>query len=163
MNYTFLVYGFGNEGRTAWINKITAGTPLRRVDMGGYISNNTIFATNMGNINVNFLDSNNLESGINGIILFLDLTHPNYLNRLEAMLINIKLSHKNVPIVVCGNKSDLLDHNTLQEIQQQISSFIYSHNDSFQYYTISAVSNYNNDKPLQYLLKKLVSYDIILI
>jgi len=158
MNYTILVYGLGNEGKSTWINRITTGRFLS----DGNQTVNGIFATNMGNVNIKFLESNNLEARVDGIILFLDLTHHNFLNRLETMLLNIKLSHQKVPIVVCGNKSDLIDDNTLHELHQNIDTFTRSHNSNFVYYTISSVSNYNYDKPLQCLLKKLVFHNIIL-
>jgi GTPase SAR1 family protein len=155
MNCTFLVYGLGNEGKSTWINRISTG----KLSTHNEVYNN-LFSTNLGPVNTKFIVSNNIEKNVDGIMIFLDITHPNVFNRLSTMLTNIRLEHIDVPIVVCGNKSDLLDYNALRQFSQDMSTFIHSNNMKFGYYTISCVSNFNYDKPLSYLFKKVFSSDI---
>lgn len=56
---------------------------------------------------------------------------------------------ENIPIVLCGNKVDVKN----RQVKAKMVTFHRKKN--FQYYEISAKSNYNFEKPFLYLARKL--------
>ncbi|XP_045019695.1 GTP-binding nuclear protein Ran-like [Bubalus bubalis] len=57
---------------------------------------------------------------------------------------------ENIPIVLCGNKVDIKDRKV------KAKSIVFHQKKNFQYYDISAKSNYSFEKPFLWLARKLI-------
>ncbi|CAF2816167.1 unnamed protein product [Rotaria sp. Silwood2] len=74
------------------------------------------------------------------------ITHQNIVNWYNDL---IRVC-ENIPIVLCGNKVDVQDG----KLQAESITFHRKHN--IQYYNISALSNYNFDKPFLWFARSLL-------
>ncbi|KAK5580953.1 hypothetical protein RB653_000980 [Dictyostelium firmibasis] len=58
---------------------------------------------------------------------------------------------ENIPVILCGNKVDIRDRKV------QPKDILYHRRKNYQYYDVSAKSNYNFEKPFLYLIRTLFS------
>jgi len=108
-----------------------------------------IMLTNYGNIECYFVDtcfSEELDLQIDACILMFDLTDHKTFDGLEKYN---PYKDTDVPVVVCGNKSDMtgIDYSKIK-VPSEMG-----------YYSISAKSCYNQDKPLLWIGRKVFGKD----
>ncbi|CAF1568391.1 unnamed protein product [Rotaria magnacalcarata] len=124
------------------------------------------FYTNSGEIIFNVSDTLGQErlrgirdsyyiGGQCAIIMF-DLTSRVTYRNVPMWYADLARVCDNIPIVLCGNKADLKDR------KLKAKSMIFHRKKNIQYYEISALSNYNLEKPFLWLAKKLTENDTLL-
>ena len=134
MYFKILLVGDGDDGKTSFVDKFK---PVRIDDTTSLVK----LETNHGVISLEFLSVNMYEDADAEIIMF-DLTRSmNVLNHIPQTT---------KPRVIVGNKFDLVDQIKVPDEQR------YEKAKGYQYYDISVKSSYNIDKPLVYLLTKLM-------
>lgn len=87
-----------------------------------------------------------------GIVMF-DLTSSLSYRDVQLTTADLKLSLPNVPLVICGNKSDELERKV------RAKDIILHRLIGCKYYDISAKTNYNFEKPFLSLIRKLMGHD----
>lgn len=153
MNFKILIVGYGNEGKSSFVQRHKTGEFDRLdYDQEGTLLN---FTTNHGPVTLQVKTSNLYESGptleeYDAEIIMLDLTRPGTIKIVETV------PNTDKPRVVVGNKYDLTDDIRISRLE------IYARviGRGYQYYDISAKLNYNYEKPFLYLLKKLVNENL---
>lgn len=153
MNFKILIVGNGNEGKSSFIQRHKTGA-FDRLD-NDQESALLKFTTNHGPVTLEVKTNNHYENEHevqehDAEIIMFDLTRP------SSMKIVDDIPNTNKPRVVVGNKCDLRDEIKItdEEKRERIVS------KGYQYYDISAKSNYNYDKPFLFLLRKLVDEDL---
>jgi small GTP-binding protein len=61
------------------------------------------------------------KKGAHGVIYVFDFTRPVTYQNIHNELVNLDTVLPNVPILIVGNKTDLLDENTLQDIKDELN------------------------------------------
>jgi GTP-binding nuclear protein Ran len=159
--FKLVILGDSAVGKTSFVERITNGDFIREhkptyaVDMTDYS-----FYTNLGQINFRIWDlagkeeNKGLEDGylINAdcILIIFDLTSTESYRSLNKWYKMVKNIIPDVPIVICGNKSDS-SNRKIHHMKLPTS---------IKYYDISVKSCYNLDKPMIYLIEKLLFYKI---
>ena len=157
MGHTFqiILAGCASVGKTTWLKRMA---PLR-------------FSTTRGEINFvtqevigvprrrddglilmydmtyreNYYDARSAD----GVILMFDTTRPSTYDILPALYDAVV--HPGVPAVLVGNKCDLVDRG------RKDGTVIVHQNKQMFYYDISATTNYQTEKPLLYLARRLLN------
>ena len=158
--FKLVLVGDGGTGKTTFVKRHRTGEFEKKyVATLGVEVHPLDFNTNRGLIRFNVWDTAGQEKfgglrdgyyiqGQCGIIMF-DVTSrvtyknvPNWHKDLERVC-------QNIPIVLCGNKSDVKDRKV------KAKSITFHRKKNLQYYDISAKSNYNFEKPFLWLARKL--------
>lgn len=136
MAYRIAVVGDRHAGKSSYLTRMsTAEFPLQSPDP---LQVNIRFNTTHGPM-VFACHENSLTNAV-GAIIMIDLTQP--LN--EERILNLRASLGPIPVVLCGNKCDIRGTTTKAKLNR-LARFIHRHN--IRYYSISAKSNYNFEKP----------------
>ena len=120
--------GYYGVGKTSLINQYvhksfseeyltTIGVKIEKkvVDVDG--DNMTMMIWDIAGESTSVKTPQSYKSGAHGIIYVFDVTRPVTYQNLENELLNLEVVLPNVPISIVGNKSDLLDENSLEQIQ----------------------------------------------
>ncbi|MHA2055651.1 MAG: Rab family GTPase [Candidatus Hodarchaeales archaeon] len=100
-------------------------------------------------------------TGVEGIILVFDLTRLSSLNNLGYWIDEVMSFHKSkIPFVVVGNKSDLYEDTSLQDMQEIVTEFIqdlsdYTLSDSIKYIETSALLGKNIEQVFDDLITEM--------
>ena len=111
---------------------------------------NLKFATNYGVVNFNIYDGI-LDNKTNCVIFMFDLTNKQTLLGVESRIKTVRKQLGVNPILLCGNKIDLKE---IKIKPKEIRKFIVDN--KIYYYPISARSNYNFEKPILYMMRKVL-------
>lgn len=160
MKFKVIVAGDGGVGKTALLNRYSTGdfgksyTPTLGADV-----HTLRFNTNYGVVVFDCWDTAGQDKfsgladgyfiGAHGAIAMFDLTSKSSYLRMPHFIEAIRNVAPDVPIVACGNKSDLVSVISAEQKRDL----------GLQYYDTSARSNYNYDKPFLYLARKLTGYE----
>ena len=167
INYNFLIIGDEKVGKSTFLNRMKYGSFIDE-----YIAtiNQSIselkFNTNKGPVTMSFIELNKQVSivevpklfyPIDGVIILFDNTAD-----INTILESVKMFHNYFNkytnnIIVCGNKSDLVKHNTqwYYILRELVIDRL-----SCKYFDVSSKSNYNFDKPYLWLLKGLMGNNL---
>jgi len=136
-NIRVCILGDHSVGKTTFISRILTGEFDNNI-----VDTQTIL--NYNNLGHNIITTTDLNYS-DAVILMFDLTNHNSINYVLNQL-NL-LNGFGIPIILVGNKSDLNNNNWYHNT---IRNFI-AQNQINVYYDISAKSNYNYDKPFNYI------------
>jgi len=167
--FKLLVVGDAGVGKTAFINRHRTGEFEKRyIATQGVEVNPLPFNTSVGQIVFNVWDTAGQERfsglgegyaiGSHAAIIFCDLTNSITFKSYGRLYQEVRKTCPNIPIVFVGNKVDCKDRRVTPN---QMSNWLQQRRtmypeEPFQYYDISAKSNYNFEKPYLYLARKLV-------
>ena len=171
-SYKILIIGDGGVGKTTYVKRLRTGEFTKRyVATLGVEVHPLQFETTKGTRVLNMWDCSGREKfgGLrdgyyikaDGVIFMFDHTSKTTFNNLGKWIKDVHRVTGNIPMVVCGNKFDIKDRIVkAKEIQDKITSH------GVQYYSISAKSNYNFEKPFLSLLQQLekdetLSFDVV--
>lgn len=164
--FKVVLIGSGDVGKTALINQIKIGyfentyTPSKKLEITP-----VVFETTSGKIRLKIYDCPSLGNysenyrnyywkDAHAAIMMFDLTSIVSYKAISKHYDNV-IPHlsKDAPVVFCGNKFDcakrLVDNERIQIHNKH----------GHEYYDISVKNNYNYEKPLMYLLRKLTGND----
>jgi small GTP-binding protein len=100
-------------------------------------------------------------SGVEGVILVFDLTRLSSLNNLDYWIDEVMRFHQSkIPFVVVGNKSDLYEDASLQDMQEIVTEFMqnledYTLSDSIKYIETSALLGKNIEQVFEDLITEM--------
>jgi GTP-binding nuclear protein Ran len=158
--FKLILVGDGGVGKTTFVKRHKTGEFEKKyIATFGVEVHPLVFHTNRGPICFNVWDTAGQEKfgglrdgyyiqGQCAIIMF-DVTARNTYRNVPTWHRDIVRVCENIPIVLCGNKVDVMD----RKVKPKQINFHRKKN--LQYYDISAKSNYNFEKPFLWLAKKL--------
>ena len=159
-SYKICIVGDGGVGKTTYIERMKTGEFIKKYNptIGSEVRA-LQFYTNKDKYNINLWDCAGLPQfkglgksyfiGAHAFILMFDLTNKASYQNLFNHYTRIKSVCPDSPIVLCGNKVDC-GHLAVKQ-----HSITFHRKRNLQYFDISAMSNYNFEKPFLYLLRKL--------
>lgn len=159
--FKLLLVGDGGTGKTTFVKRHLSGEFEKKyIATVGVDVHPLVFNTNRGPIRFDVWDTAGQEKfgglrdgyyiqGNAAIIMFDVTSRPTYKN-VATWHRDIVRVCENIPIVLCGNKVDVMD----RKVKPKQITFHRKKN--LQYYDISAKSNYNFEKPFLWLARKLV-------
>eukprot|EP01027_Heterolobosea_sp_BB2_P023674 GEZU01035626.1.p1 GENE.GEZU01035626.1~~GEZU01035626.1.p1 ORF type:complete len:240 (+),score=86.29 GEZU01035626.1:64-720(+) len=159
--FKLILVGDGGTGKTTFVKRhLTGEFEKKYIATVGVEVHPLVFHTNRGPICFNVWDTAGQEKfgglrdgyyiqGQAAIIMFDVTSRPTYKN-VPTWHRDIVRVCENIPIVLCGNKVDVMD----RKVKAKQISFHRKKN--LQYYDISAKSNYNFEKPFLWLARKLI-------
>ena len=157
--YKIIVVGDANVGKTTFVERHLTGEFKKNYEPTlGVDVHPLFFNTNYGRIIFDVWDvgQEGLLDGYftqaNGTILFFDVHNIDSYKNLEKWYNDTKRVTGDVPVVVCGNKTDLKG----RVVRPKQITFHRRHN--AMYYDISARSNYNYEKPFLHLARQLTGH-----
>lgn len=169
--FKLLVVGDAKVGKTCFVQKfLTDHFETKYVPTLGCEYHSLDFATNRGEeILFNCWDTAGREKykglddgyyvlGQAAIIMF-DVTNRDSFAKVVDLHKNIvRICGSDIPVALCGNKVD--NGRDRQVMPKEISDFLHHQKiNNMQYFDISARSNYNIEKPLLWLARKLRNDD----
>jgi GTP-binding nuclear protein Ran len=123
----------------------------------GYNPSDLEFETNRGTVKFHIYDFSgkdsyqslveDIYSKIDGLLVFYDPNDPESASRSDKLFQKFR-SLKSVPTVICANKCDLLQ----ESVHEKPEGF-----SEYQFYEVSAFTNYNIEKPFLFLSRALMS------
>lgn len=159
MEFKVLIVGDKKVGKTTFVKRHKTGEFSSDYNPTSELTVITLpFNTSIGKVVFKVYDGGYPDK-VDGAIIMFDLNNRhtfnhvmNYYNWLTAMF-------GELPVIVCGNRSD--DYSDIHT--QYISEFIRNHCSilNMSYVNISAKSNYNFEKPFLLLLRKVFHDDTI--
>lgn len=153
MTYNCIIVGDSGVGKSTLITRYDTGDFIRTHNPTSKMKTTDLrLHTNHGIINFKIYENGHI-SNIDCAIIMFDLTNKTSYNNVINYYNWIITNFGNIPIVVCGNKSDLpqiIKNTDLYRISKR-----------FTYVTISSRSNYNYEKPLLFLIRKLLDTTLI--
>ena len=164
--FKVVLIGDGGVGKTTFINRHRTGefTTKYSPTMGVEVSVLN-FYTNIGEVVLNIWDCAGQEKygglrdgyyiGADATIIMCDVTSKVTCRSIHNWYKDLSKVKDDIPIVLCGNKSDCKDRKVSTE-----DMLLYKKHD-MTYYDISAKSNYNFEKPFLSLIRQLLKNDTI--
>ena len=146
--------GAASVGKSAYFARFLGGEEYESEieGVGTGRMNKIPLATDQGMVTVSLWDGPITDSvllGAHGAILMFDVTSRSSYKDVANYHRDIVRATDYIPIVLCGNKVDCAD----RKVKARHITFHRKKN--LQYYDISARSNYNIEKPLLFLLRKI--------
>uniref|UniRef100_A0A8C5PBU7 GTP-binding nuclear protein Ran n=1 Tax=Leptobrachium leishanense TaxID=445787 RepID=A0A8C5PBU7_9ANUR len=145
VQFKLVLVGDGGTGKTTFVKRhLTGEFEKKYVATLGVEVHPLVFHTNRGPIRFNVWDTAGQEK-FGGLRdgYYIQAQLPNWHRDLVRVC-------ENIPIVLCGNKVDIKDRKV------KAKSIVFHRKKNLQYYDISAKSNYNFEKPLLWLARKLI-------
>lgn len=161
VSFKLVLVGDGGVGKTTFVKRHRTGEFEKKylATMGVEVSPLS-FTTTHGPITFNCWDTAGQEKlgglrdgyyiGAQAAIIMFDVTARITYKNVPQWYKDLTRVCENIPIVLLGNKSDSKE----RTVKPQDITFHRKHN--LQYFDISAKSNYNIERPFEYLLRKLV-------
>ncbi|CAF5060901.1 unnamed protein product [Rotaria sp. Silwood1] len=162
--FKLILVGDGGVGKTTFVKRhLIAESEMKYASRLPVIVRPFNFYTNLGEIIINVWDTAGQErfGGLRdgyyidaqcAIIMFDVTSRISYRNVSQWHKDIIRICG-NIPIVLCGNKIDV------KYRKLKAKSITYHRKNNMQYYDISALSNYNLEKPFLWLAQKLTGND----
>ena len=158
MAINIAVVGQSKCGKSAWIHRITTGAFLKPTD--GILWTFRIFKTTCGDIKVKFIECTDFQKLPNAAILMYDVLNKSSLDYV------LEMKPETIPFVLCGTKADRVKTEYSYEcdddcgVEKEVSTnAVYPPFEEFhgkyKFYEISALSNYNLEKPILEILRVL--------
>jgi len=158
--FKIVLVGDGGVGKTTYVKRFLTGEFEKKyVATLGVEVHPLDFHTNYGTVRFNMWDIAGQEKfgGLRdgyyilsqGAIVMFDVTNRLSYNHVERWYNDVIKTHENIPVILCGNKVDIANR---QVLPRQIN---FHRSKDMTYYDISAKSNYNFEKPLLDLARKL--------
>jgi len=155
MQFNCIIIGDEAVGKTTYITRFTSGEFISDYHPTVHpVITNLRLKTNKGVINFNIFENFGPQHVDCAIIMF-DVNSPDFLPNLLTYHRYLLKTYGNIPFVIAGNKCDKVNvnHNC-----KRISRLLIDNGNLHKnYYTISAKSNYNFDKPFLFLCEKLLN------
>lgn len=154
--------GSSKVGKSVYLQRYRTGEFREKylATLGGVEVYPVNFSTNKGKIILYVWDCagqrefEELSSGYwiqaDAAMIMFDLTSNDTFMHAQSIHDNFRALHPSVPLVVCGNKSDCV----VKDVGQN-NICVWKQEKGFDYYNISARSNYNFEKPWLSLLRSL--------
>ena len=161
--FKIIVVGDGGVGKTTLLKRhLTGEFEKKYVATLGVEVHPLPFYTNQGLVTFNMWDCAGQEkygglrdgyyAGAHGAIVMFDLTSKLTMRNVPGWVQAIRNVHPDIPIVICGNKVDIKEISCYSELTRSIVPL-------GTYYSISAKSNYNFEKPFLELARKLMQHE----
>ena len=152
---TITLIGLPGVGKTTYIKRIETGEFIWEHIPGSHNAD-VIFETNQIPVTFSIIEETNFQTPSQAYILMFDLHNKNSFDYIKDIYQQIiQQEGTNVPIVIVGNKMDFMPYMVKTS---EINSFI--NQIEAKYYPLSVKTNYNWDKPFEWIAKKLVSNNI---
>jgi GTP-binding nuclear protein Ran len=158
-NYKIVFVGDKCVGKSAWLQRHKVGTfeknyiPTLGVDVLvlGFYTNYGLITFKMWDCAGDYTgeNSNSFYTNADGAICMFDLTDINTYSHIPEWIENVRKISPGVPVVICGNKSDL----TPARLAGKTLNI-----ENTTYFTTSARSCYNFDKPFVALARQLTGH-----
>ncbi|CAF3801937.1 unnamed protein product [Rotaria sp. Silwood1] len=160
LQFKLILVGDGGVGKTTFVKRHLAGELEKKYEAAiGANVHPLNFYTSMGEIIFNVWDTVGQENidglpddyytGAQCAIIMFDVTSSITYKNIANWYNNLMRVCENIPIVLCGNKVDVNDG------KLQAESIIFHRKHNMNYYNISALSNYNFEKPFLWIAQKL--------
>ena len=149
-----MLVGDGGVGKTAFIRRYITGNFEKKYEPTDETEVVPVhFETSKGHIIFDVLDTSGIQPNdyfkeVQAAIIMFSLTSRISYNNVPIWYSLIRDVFPDIPVVLCGNKADVVDHH----------NFVI--NEIFDYYEISSKTGYNLDKPFSYILRQLYGRDI---
>lgn len=149
MNIKCLIVGDGAVGKTAYITRHATGEFIPYYNPTTTIKVPSLkFNTSKGYITFDLYDGPlALVPKIDCVIIMFDLTKHETYDHVRDWYQNICDKYGNIPIILCGNKVDM------KHLQVKLAEITVHRELGLPYYSISAKSNYNFEKPFLHLAR----------
>lgn len=164
--YKIVIVGDGAVGKSTYLKRHIEGDFNKeyRATIGVEV-HPVKFLTNKGDITFNVWDIAGQEKfgglrdgyyvDTQGAIVMFDVGNAMSFKKIFNWIRDVKRVAGEIPIVVVGNKCDLVEHKVkMPQIQSVVSKHGYT------YYDLSAKSYYNFEKPFLYLARKLYNENV---
>ena len=155
--FRILIVGDGGCGKKSYISKLSTGdmeNNLEKHNCGSFYSKNINFSTNKGPITFECIvcdqESYNF-SIVSGVILMFDFSRKCTYKNIPVHHLDIRRIHENIPIILCGNKLDIMDKKILN-----LKDVIFHRRKELEYYSLSCKTDYNLEKPFLCFAKKFL-------
>ncbi len=158
--YNLLIVGDNGVGKTSFINKHKTGNFITSEETNDILISNILnFNTSEGKITINTSEIANSEnfgfiSEIHMTIIMFDLTELKTYENVKIWYTNIRNVFKDVPIVLCGNKSDIgkdvVESRVIFDLCKELN---------IQYNYLSVKNGHNIETPFLSLLRKVKGND----
>ena len=164
--FNLILVGDGGVGKTSFVKAHMTGEFEKKyvATLGSEVYPLT-FHTNKGAIKFNCWDTAGQKryDGLgydfyklaHCVILMFDVTKPNSYRNVKFWYDELTQVCDNIPIVLCGNDAESKDRKVKAE------QMTFPRRNNLQYYDISTKSNYNLEKPLIWLARKLKGDDTL--
>jgi hypothetical protein len=151
-DYTFLVVGPHDTGKSCWINRVCNGTypaPIK------FSTHHSCQIAN-GRFNITFIESNELrcDSHIDGIIIMFNLKSDESYCEAQLLKYECASTFSNVPIVFCGNM--YMSSVALLEDEEMLKLPFYKFYDTCKFVFLDGKSMLNLDQPFVYLITNIL-------
>lgn len=161
-NYKIVLIGDGGCGKSTYIKRHRTGEfESKYIATQGVNVTPLTFNTNYGPVTFKVWDCAGQEKfgglrdeyykGAQGAIVMFDLTSRLSCKNVPHWIENVRNVTPNIPVIICGNKSDIKDRKVTGRIEAQDLPNV-------KYIQISARSNYNFEKPWLELARQLTGY-----
>lgn len=143
------IVGDHKVGKTSFINRLKTGRfsqdYVPTIEAKSTLLN---FSTSQGEIKLNVIE--NCFEPVDAAIIMFDVTSHSSYSIVEQLYRKLTLINSNIPIVLCGNKLDLTSEggNPFKYIKFHLEN-------NLQYYHLSSKTNFNYEKPLLYIMRKV--------
>jgi GTP-binding nuclear protein Ran len=163
--FKLIVVGDGGIGKTTYLKRYRTGEfTTKYIETLGVEVNPIQIYTSAGQVTFNVWDCAGTEKygglrdgyyiGAQAAILMFDLTQKESYKNVEKRYLAIRAVCPSIPIVLCGNKADEDIDRCQYHVKMADSIFRRKYN--LQYYSISAKSRYNIEKPFLYIARCLL-------
>jgi len=150
--FKLILVGAENVGKTTYRSRFL---PLSPPDSTTSDFTSMLLYSNCGPVNFKIYETSEEDSPIyedaQCAILMFDVCNRDSYKAIPKFYNAIKLNCKEIPIVLVGNKCDNSEARTVKP-----KSITFHRKKNLQYYDLSALTNYHVEKPLIYLMRKLV-------
>lgn len=159
--FKVVLVGDGGVGKTTYINRFKTGEFEKKyVPTVGVEVKPLVFHTNQGKFTLNIWDTAGVEKygglrdgyyiGADACIFMFDITSRSSFVNIFEWVKQVRRVNQNLPSLLVGNKSDLSDRKVRYEELFKVKEYLH-----MLYYDVSALSNYNFEKPFLALLRVL--------
>lgn len=151
INFNCLILGDKAAGKSTFIKRHATGQfDESYIPTNKEVKSILTFQTNRGQITFNVYEGGH-PSNIDCAIVMFDLSKEQSLDDIITYYNSIMTKFGDIPVVICGNKSDMKI--------AKMNAFLLGIHKTFEclYFDVSAKSNYNYEKPFLFLIRKLLT------
>lgn len=155
---TVAIVGDAGVGKTSYIERLSSGNFIDKYNKTSECEVKSIKFNSTGQNSTNGNDNvcfNIWDCPGDGVVIMFDLQNEKSYADVDMWYNKVSNICGDIPITLCGNKCDLL----LRNIQP--NEINYHRKKNIKYFDLSAKSNYNFDKPILEIARKLIDPDLL--
>lgn len=167
--YKVVLVGSGGVGKTTFVERHTVGSFRKQYQATPVVEVKSLtFSTNHGLLKFyiwdiagqsKYTDHSVYYTAADGaIVMFSTDSRPSY-REVPVWFQDVRKTCGNIPTVICGNKIDLPNPVVKPETITVHRRLAEMSSNPVMYYSISAKSNHNYEKPFLWLARQLTGYD----